>query len=326
MPKTHNMKIALKIGIVSILIIAVVVWLRDDFTLAFRLFRDRLTLPVAGGIIFFALICFFNEPLRWRSILKTRFPSVSFSKIYHLLTATALVSYTFPARSGLPVRFFMTKKVLGLDYASVGALLVVDSILLYSSWFVVALIGGIILIPQKRILTVSAGLVFIAAGFVLLFVVTRINWSRLSRFQRVSNFAARFSSGLQMMTVRVGLTNALLLFSDILFYGFRHTLILMGLGVKCSLLSVTLIVAISIFAGFVSLMPLGLGAYDLSLAFLLTLIDVPRELALVVPVINRISMIGIGLILGAISLNRISLPRKPHLYNSEITAGIKELD
>jgi uncharacterized membrane protein YbhN (UPF0104 family) len=57
-------------------------------------------------------------------------------------------------------------------------------------------------------------------------------------------------------------------------------------------------------------MPLGLGGYDLSLVFLLTLLDVPRELALVVPIINRIVMIGLGLILGVISLNRISLSRE----------------
>jgi uncharacterized membrane protein YbhN (UPF0104 family) len=320
------MKIAIRIGIIFILIIVAIIWFRDDFSVAFRLFQDRLTLPVAGGIVLFALICFFNEPLRWRSILKTHFPSVSFSKIYHLLTATALISYTFPARSGLPVRFFMTKKILGLDYVTVGALLIVDSLLFYTSWFVVAVIGGIVLIPHNRILTGIAGLVLITSGFIFLFIVTRADWSRLSRLQKLSNFASRLSSGLQMMTVRVGLTNTLLLACDILFYGIRHMLILIGLGVKCPLLLVTLVVAISIFAGFVSLMPLGIGGYDLSLVFLLTLIDVPRELALAVPIINRISMIGVGLILGTISLSRMSLPQKSSQYHPNSTGGKKELN
>ena len=112
----------------------------------------------------------------------------------------------------------------------------------------------------------------------------------------------------------------LLLFSDILFYGIRHSLILIGLGVQCSLVSVTLIVAISIFAGFVSLMPLGLGGYDLSLVFLLTLIGVPKELAMVVPLINRMVMIGVGLILGTISMSRISLSRKTLMDVSENSA------
>ena len=109
----------------------------------------------------------------------------------------------------------------------------------------------------------------------------------------------------------------LLLFSDIFFYGIRHSLILAGLGVQCSIFDVTLIVAISIFAGFISLMPLGLGGYDLSLVFLLTLIDVPKELALAVPVINRIVMIGVGLILGTFSMSRISLSHRTLVDASE---------
>jgi uncharacterized membrane protein YbhN (UPF0104 family) len=311
------MKIALRIVIILTLIIVVLIWWRDDLEVAFRLFRDRITFPVAVGILFFALICFINEPLRWRSILKRNFTSVSFSKIYHLLTATALISYTLPARSGLPVRFFLSKKILGLDYVTVGALLVVDSVLLYSSWFVVAVLGGFLIIPQKHFLSMTLGLAVIVSGVIVLSCFARMDWSRFSRFKRLSNFAIKFSNGLKMLTVRVSVFNMLLLFSDIFFYGIRHTLILMGLGVQCSLISVSLIVAISIFAGFVSLMPLGLGGYDLSLVFLLTLIDVPRELALVVPVINRIVMIGVGLILGTISLSRISLSRKTLMDVSE---------
>lgn len=314
------MKTALRIVIILTLIIAVLIWWRDDFEVAFRLFRNRITFPVAAGILFFALICFINEPLRWRSILKGRFKSVSFSKIYHLLTATALISYTLPARSGMPVRFFLSKKILSLDYATVGALLVVDSVLLYGSWFFVAVLGGFLIIPQKHSLTMILGLGAVVSGIIVLFCFARMDWSRFSRLKRLSSFAEKFSNGLKMLTVRVGVFNMLLLFSDIFFYGIRHSLILIGLGVQCSLVSVTLIVAISIFAGFVSLMPLGLGGYDLSLVFLLTLIGVPKELALVVPVINRIVMIGAGLILGTISMSRISLSRKTVMDVSENSA------
>jgi uncharacterized membrane protein YbhN (UPF0104 family) len=314
------MKIALRIIIILTLIIAVLIWWRDDFEVAFRLFRNRITFPVAAGILFFALICFINEPLRWKSILKGRFTSVSFSKIYHLLTATALISYTLPARSGMPVRFFLSKKILGLDYATVGALLVVDSVLLYSSWFVVAVLGGFLIIPQKHSLTMTLCFGAIVSGIIVLFCFARMDWSHFSRFKRLSSFALKFSNGLKMLTARVGVFNLLLLFSDIFFYGIRHSLILTGLGVQCPLVSVTLIVAISIFAGFVSLMPLGLGGYDLSLVFLLTLIGVPKELALVVPVINRIVMIGAGLILGTISMGRISLSRKTVMDVSENSA------
>lgn len=305
-----KIKIAVSIFIVLALVLAAIIWLRDDFATAFHLFRDKLTLTIAVGIIFFALISFFNEPLRWHTILRARFPFASFTRIYHLLTSTALISYTFPARSGLPVRLIMAKRILGLDYPTVGALLIIDSVLFYGFWLLAAVIGGAMLMPEQRLLTTFAGFMLIALGVILLSVLTRADWSRFSRFQRVSDFGSRLSAGLRLMTVRVALVNALLLCSDILFYGIRHSLILVGLGVECSIIKVTLIVAISIFAGFVSLMPLGIGGYDLSLAFLLTLIDVPREVAVAVPVINRISMISVGLILGGISLNRLPLQRK----------------
>ena len=311
------MKIALRIAILLTLIIVVLILWHHEFEAAFRLFRDRITFPVAAGILFFGLVCFINEPLRWRFILKDRFSFVSFSKIYHLLTATALISYTLPARSGMPVRFFLSKKILGLDYATVGALLVVDSALLYSSWFVVAVLGGFLIIPQKHSFTMILGLGVIVSGIIILFCFSQINWSRFSRFKRLTRFAEKFSHGLKMLTVRVGVLNMLLLFSDIFFYGIRHSLILAGLGVQCSIFDVTLIVAISIFAGFISLMPLGLGGYDLSLVFLLTLIDVPKELALAVPVINRIVMIGVGLILGTFSMSRISLSHRTLVDASE---------
>ncbi|MCK4783692.1 MAG: flippase-like domain-containing protein [Desulfobacteraceae bacterium] len=305
-----KIKIAVRMSILLTLVVVAIIWFRNDFVAAFRLFRDQLTLKTACGIIFFSLINFFNEPVRWRIILRPRYPLASLTRIYHMLTATALTSYLFPARAGLPVRLFMAKRVLGLDYPTVGALLIIDSVLFYTLWFLAAAIGGAVLMPNQRLLIPAAALMLTASGFALLFVVTHVDWPRLSRSQRLSDFTSRLSTGLKLMTMRVGLINALLLSSDILFYGIRHTLILMGLGVKCSLIEITLIVATSIFAGFVSLMPLGIGGYDVSLAFFLTLIDVPRELAVAVPVINRISMVSVGLILGGISLNSLALQRK----------------
>jgi len=239
------MKIALRISVIVIIIIAVILWLRDDILVAFSLFRDRLTFPIAAGMLFFTLICFINEPIRWLFILRNRSVAVSFSELYHLLTATALISYTLPARSGLPIRFFMTKKVLDVDYVIVGALLVVDSVLAYVSWLVVAVSGGFIILHQKNVFAMVLGLVVIAFGLIVFFCFTRMDWSRISRFKRLSNFAIRFSNGLKMMTIRVALINILLLFSDILFYGIRHTLILKSLGIQRPLISISLVVAIA---------------------------------------------------------------------------------
>jgi len=92
---------------------------------------------------------------------------------------------------------------------------------------------------------------------------------------------------------------------DIVIYGLRHTVILAAMGIDASIYKVTLLVSLSIVAGFVSLMPMGIGGYDLSLVLLLSSAGIPGEQALMVPLVHRFFMMGTGIILGLFSVIRL---------------------
>jgi len=304
------MKIKTVMGICLLaLMIGIFLWYGKDFAKAFSLLRKQLTLGLAFGIIFFTILHFGNEPLRWWAILRKQQPPLSLTSIYHTASATALISYTFPARFGLPTRLVMAKKVLGLDYMTASAVLIIDSFSLYGTWLMVGMVGGTVLVPAWNVKTPVIVVIIITGIVTFLFFFTRYGQCHWYRFAWLSKYVQQFSSVLNQVSINIVISNVTLLIMDIFIYGIRHTLILSALGVECSLLKVTAVVAISVFAGFISLMPLGLGGYDLSLIFLLTMIGVPRKAAMATPLINRIAMLSVVLILGSISFSRLGITR-----------------
>jgi uncharacterized membrane protein YbhN (UPF0104 family) len=302
------MKIRAIAGIVVLgIILSMVYVFRHDFILAGVLLRSQMTPGLAAGIIFLTLCHFGNEPLRWWLILKARWPDLSLTRIYHTITATSVISYGIPMHFGMPMRLVMAKKILGIDYAAASALLVIDSFFLYGAWFLAGAVGMAILLPQWGLgMSIGIAVVILTGGVGLVFVA-RHDWQRWHRYPQFSGAVGCFSSGLQMLSRKAAIGNTILLGTDIFIYGMRHTLILSCLGMDCSLLQVILIVSMSVFAGFASLMPLGLGGYDLSLIFLLIMIGVPRETAFAVPIINRITMVSAVAFMGSISAGRLGL-------------------
>lgn len=304
------MKIKTIMGIcLLVLMVVIFLWYGNDFAKAFSLLRKQLTLGLAFGIIFFTILHFGNEPLRWWTILRKRQSPPSLTTIYHTASTTALISYIFPARFGLPTRLVMAKNVLGLDYMTASAVLIIDSFFLYGTWLLVGMVGGTVLVPIWNVKTPAIVVIIIMGIVTFLFFLARYGQCHWYRFTWLSKYVQRFSSVLNQLSINTVIVNVTLLIMDIFIYGIRHTLILSALGIECSLLNVTAVVAISIFAGFISLMPLGLGGYDLSLIFLLTMIGVPREAAMATPLLNRISMLSIVLILGSISSSRLGINR-----------------
>jgi uncharacterized membrane protein YbhN (UPF0104 family) len=280
---------------------------RHDFVLAGVLLKSQITPGLAAGIIFLPLCHFGSEPLRWRMILKTRWPNLTLTHIYHTVTATSVLSYGIPMHFGMPMRLVMAKKILMIDYAAASALLVMDSFFLYGVWFLAGALGMAIMLPHWGLGLSTAIALVLLAGCIGLVFVARHDWQLGHRYPQIFSIVRRFSLGLQMLSQKAAIANTILLVVDIFIYGIRHTLILFSLGVDCSLMQVTLIVSISVFTGFASFMPLGLGGYDLSLIYLLTMIGIPREAAVAVPIINRITMVSAVALLGGISAGRLGL-------------------
>ncbi len=280
---------------------------RHDFVLASALLRDRITLALAAGILLLTLLHFGNEPLRWRALLKAFRPDLSLGRVYHTLTATSFFSYAIPVHFGMPIRLVMARKYLGMDFTSTGALLLIDSLVMYGTWCLAGAVGMSILLPSGSWGRPVAIVAVVLAGGGGVMVIAGYQGHFLNRYPRISDLVGCFSSALRMFSRKAAAGNAILIIGDIFIYGMRHMMILSSLGTDLPLLQITMVVAVSILAGFVSMMPMGLGGYDLSLVFLLMMIGVPRETALAVPVINRITMVSASALLGSISASRLGL-------------------
>ena len=294
-------RIALGLAFVT----AAIVLFRHDLTAAAELLRERLTAVTAAGILICAALHFVNEPLRWWVLLRRQTPPARWGQTYHAIMVTSLTSYTFPARLGVPVRVLMGRRILGLDYVTTGALLLADSTLNYALWGVAGIAGIVTLLPRSSLLLPAELIVVAAAGVVAVMVATRQGWMLANR--------PHLAASLQLLSLPAAMCNVALLTFDIVMLGIRHTFILSALGVDPSFVTVTLAVATSIVAGFLSPLPLGLGTYDVSLAYLLISVGVAREVAIAVPLINRVASLLVAVTLGGTSLARLGINLRAEL-------------
>jgi uncharacterized membrane protein YbhN (UPF0104 family) len=98
---------------------------------------------------------------------------------------------------------------------------------------------------------------------------------------------------------------------DILFYGVRHMVLADMLGLDVASGKVFVIGILATFAGIISTLPMGLGAYDATLVALLALYGVDIEIGLILAFSNRLGMIITSIILG--------IPSGLSLLNNKVT-------
>lgn len=250
----------------------------------------KLNISFLIGAFVMTLFHFLLEPLRWRIYLHRNHEAgaVQYRKLLYLFSVTALVTYVFPAKLGLPVRMYLLKTRMNLSLGWVAALIAVDGLLSYVIWGIPAVIY---FLSDRRAIFPKGMLVYlVAAGFlgILLYI-----WRR------------KAGKVLEPLVGSVGLIGktplllcVMIFFADIAGYVFRHALILYAAEAKINLIKLGFITTVSIFAGFLSMIPMGIGAYDVSLIFLLSHSGIPYEVSLMVPVINRAGNILASLVLG----------------------------
>lgn len=311
----QKMKTKLPLFIVSIIAAALAGFLlREDLYQALLLVKERIGGAYLCLILLTTAVNLLNEPLRWFLLLRSQ--QQPFPRCYHLSTTTAFVSYTFPAHTGLLARVLLAKRLLGLDLATTGAVLAVDNALLYLSWFLYALVGAFVLLSGPSITIPTGVFLYVIPGILLLVLLVRYCPPIRSRLPKLREGMKKVWKAAAAIPTHILLINFLLLLADVFVYGVRHWVAIRALGGNVELLTVTLIVGMSVSAGFLSLMPLGLGAYDLSLGFLLHGLGLPDEIAIALPLINRIAIVSLSLLLGFVSFNLTGL-RRDQLQNPD---------
>ncbi len=259
--------------------------------------NSLLTLLQPGIVLILFLLYglhFIAEPVRWKTY--TALPAFApdhglalFRRIFACFNITALLSYSLPMKLGIPIRVFLLCSIMHLNKTRIMKLMAIDVMLNLFCWGSLTTLL-FILLPEVRNYIVGLVNLYVVLVVMLLLIVIAawIIWLR----------SAYVRSLLEALPLSLVIPVVITLFADVLFYGVRHATLANFLAIDISLSAVFIIGIIATFAGIVSALPMGLGAYDASLVAMLGLYGVGLEQGLVLALCNRLCMVLTSVILG----------------------------
>lgn len=258
----------------------------------------------------FVVIHFLSEPLRWNLYLS--FPSSSIKLLTQIFSLTAFSTYILPLKLGLPLRLWLLKSHTSQSISTLTGLMLFDGLLYYCMWGISVLITlpGIQhiihnnLIPY-RTLVLSVIFFFVFTLTILFFLARKTrsaasphNATKASRISQLRKLLVNFSKQSRLLGKKTVILGIVICTIDILSHVFRHWALLTFLGQDIALPVIAAISCLSLFAGLITMMPMGLGGYDVTLVLLLTQVGVSSEIAVAIPVLNRLGNIMVSTLLG----------------------------
>ena len=247
---------------------------------------------------------YFAEPARWRIYLRHH-PAAQWPALFHVFSLTAFVGYVVPAKLGLPLRIFLLRRRIGLPLGEVAALLGVDGAATYLTWALASVAAlpwaaGIGSTTSSRLLlgtaTILAFALVMGLSFRALPAMLRGCGSAAGRLSRCLSSvldAVRSAASRRVLAAAAGITAI-----DILGHTLRHWILLVMIGHPLPLPVAFAAACIGIFAGMASLMPMGLGGYDITLVLILGLNGVPVADGVAIALANRLANLAVASPLG----------------------------
>jgi uncharacterized membrane protein YbhN (UPF0104 family) len=273
----------------------------------------QLEVMYVAPVLLSTLAHFLAEPWRWYYYLRP-LTRIAYPQLFHVFSFTALLSYALPMKLGTPARVFLLERQTGLGYAVVSSGLVVDGLLYYGGWALCSVLALPIIISHGLGPDYLSGLIMGGMMLLLAVILCLRYFPAMIPPAWIKRFKGRYSASVTALhAFRTGLTPRVLFVAmmvvlvDIFFQAMRHGLILSLFNHPLPWLLVGAIAVVSIFAGLLSMMPMGLGGYDLTLVALLVAAAVPVELAVLVAVINRVASIAVSVVLGLWAARRLQL-------------------
>lgn len=258
------------------------------------------TLPAALAV----LAHYLAEPTRWHLYLGRK-GITQWRRLFQIFSFTAFVGYLLPAKLGLPLRIVLLQRQFGLGLVAVSTLLGLDAVIYYAGWAIAAAAAlpwatAFDFRQWQAILIVGAAL---TAAAVLLALALRHPdiWpaAMRGRMHRLRGLVGEMLRGRNGVPERRVLAAAAAVAAlDIAGQVLRHVALLAMVGHHLPLSAVFAATALSIFAGLISMMPMGLGGYDVVMILLLGLHGVPLPDALAVVLANRAANLAVSAIVG----------------------------
>ncbi len=234
----------------------------------------------------------------------------TFVKSYLVLTTSLSANYVTPIKAGIPLRIYLYKHFMDIPIATGTALIAVETMVGILTPAVIAVAGIALIFPSMGLVIPTALISILVVGLLIVLRVRVENLQLyLARFPFLS-FVARFIGfvervqwALRQLPVAKILQVVLLVAVMLGLHSMRLWLVLSILGFRVSPLALLAVLTISLTAGNLSMIPMGLGVRDASFTLLLTQLGIPSEIALAAAVIQRLFSPGWPLLLGLISAN-----------------------
>jgi uncharacterized membrane protein YbhN (UPF0104 family) len=248
------------------------------------------------------------EPCRWWVYLGSK--KYQYSVAFDIFSFTAFIGYMLPAKLGFPLRVLMLKSILKISIISISSTLAIDGLIYYACWGTAAFLAVIgnpangIKISEDALIAIIIAVIVALTSIFLYKRMRSGTWRISSWVSKIRLVSVSASAHLSAKSVVAGA--ALSLF-DIVLYVARHSTLLEMLGYSLPLSALFSVTAISVFAGMISFMPMGLVGYDLVLMAILTSNGVDLADAIAVAVTNRLANITCSIAFGILASRRLGL-------------------
>jgi uncharacterized membrane protein YbhN (UPF0104 family) len=267
---------------------------RSEF-IGFLAHAEPVGLVWIGVAFGFVLVHFLSEPLRWRVLFPATASVMNWISVFGV---TALISYVFPFKLGIPLRVYFLSQKMHLSLTTVAGAMGLDALVYYGGWLLAGMFGFVLLarsiaLPEFPVVVLVS--IALASAIIGAWIVPRA-LRAIRRFEmrnRISLVLAQFTIGrIVLISVVISV--------DILCQLLRHAALAQALDVPIGIIAVSALAAFAILVGLLSFTPMGLGGYDAVMVTGLVQLGTPLSAALILVLLNRLLTIAAAMFIGGV--------------------------
>lgn len=258
-------------------------------------------------------------------ILLRRFLLSGYAKVCSVKTlglihfSTMAAHYSTPVKIGFPLTVYLLNKFENIPYSVGSAIVLIE---LFASLFVCGLIAVFGMLFYFENLSVYLVL-FIVVSLVVLVVMIkkkRLNLSRYKGLSKITDFLLQVVVALSTLSFKRAFLYLVFFFLIRAVGSLNLYLLTIFLAENITFLQALFSGSTAFFIGAMSMIPMGLGARDVSMLFLLNHFGVTHETGMIIVSIQRVLFTGVSFLLGVISGSWLGI-KKPGNFKDKIVSN-----
>jgi len=302
-----NIRILISISILIIVGLIGYMYVRDvninTILILFSLEAETYFKIFVGFIISMLIIIIYNNVL-----LKENGLNLNFGKMVIVFFASQTPNYFSFIKIGIPLRFILLKKLLGIPYPISISNKIVITLLTLLSISIAGIFGSYFSPNIPHIIKIYV----FCGGFILTVLLlltlyfgknfSKVNNTRIKLINKAFYYTTNIYNIISMISYKAIIMTFLGIFSRSLIDALVSFEIINNISISnISFLDIWTIQAVNSIVSTISLVPMGLGTKDLSLIFLLSVVGLSKEEALLLAIYERVIWMILPFILGLIS-------------------------